>query len=310
MVMHGELSYLTLASEVTWGTSPGTPAFYHLPVTSYGVEMKRDRRNSQPFIGLRQRKHGRSFRGMPSGPLSCMLYGWTPGGGSMSLAELLITWGFGNPESVDLPSMLADWAEGPDVSNVRHNGLRVNSATLEGSADSGTINLNLDLMGKTESALATAQSLPVDREKIVEMDFADCTFSLGGTPILLRSFNWQVSNNLAATYLNSTAPSYLAAGQRVESLTFQAMKTADTYAAFQRAFTEQEFAGEIVVKGLHNGTGGGGSYTVGTISFPRLAFAQKQDQRSISQLIEHGLTFDVLKPDTSSNGSSVAWTTA
>lgn len=308
MVMHGIKSYLTLASETTWGTTPGSPVYYHCPVTTYGVAMKRDRRNSTPFLGLRQRKQGRSFRGLPSGTLATNLFGWKPDGNADSLAEYLITWAFANPEAVDLPSKLAEWAEGPDVANVRHNGLRVNSATIEGSADSGLVTISLELMGKTESALATAQTLPDDRESCVEMDFADCSFSLGGVAMPLRSFRWQVANNLQTTYLNSTSPGYLAAGQRVESLTFQILKAADTYTAYQRAFVERETTAQIVLKGLHNGTGGvGTNFTVGTINFARLAFVAPEDQRNVSQLIEEGLTFDVLKPDTSDDAVTIAW---
>ncbi len=310
-VMHGEKSYLVLASEATWATVPPTPVYYHVPVNSYGVTMKRNRRNSRPFTGLRQRKHGRSFNGMISGPLSCNLCGFKPDANTLSLAEYLVTWGFSEPETIDLASKLADWAEGPDVSNVRHKGLRVNTATLEGSADSGIISLNLDLMGHSEIALTTAQTLSNDREKLVEMNFADCTFTLGGSSIELRSFSYQVQNNLTPTYLNSTAPSYLAAGERVESLKLQFMKTGDTYAALNRAFAEDETTAVIVIKGLHNATGTGGTnYTVGTFTFNRLAFVNNDDSRDIAKLIENGITYDVLKPDSSSNAVTIAWSEA
>ena len=310
-VIHGEKSYLVTAAETTWATTPGTPVYYHIPVTSYGVMMKRDRRNTQPFTGLRQRKHGRSFRGMPSGSLACMWYGYIPDSNTKSLAEIVTTWAFSAPESIDLPSQLCDWAEGPDVSNVRHSGLRVNSATLEGSADSGTITFSLELMGKTEAALVTAQTLPNDRELIVEADYSDCTFALGGVAILLRSFKYTVANNLAATYLNGTAPSYLAAGARVESLSFVAMKEDDVRAAINRAFVESQTTGQIVIKGLHNGTGTGGTnYTVCTIDFNLLAFVNPDDSRDIGKLIEQGLNFDVLKPDSASNAVTITWSEA
>lgn len=309
MVMHGIKSYLVLAAETTWGTTPGTPVYYHLPVTSYGVKMTRDRRNSTPYVGLMQRKHGKSFRGMPSGQLQTNLYGYKPGGSAQSLMEYLITWAMSEPETVDKLSKLADWAEGPDVANVRHNGLRVNGWTIEGSADSGTVTITLDLMGKSEAALVTAQTLPNDRELCVEMEFADCTFSLGGVAQSLRSFRWSGQNNLTATYLNGTAPSYLSAGQLVESLNFQILKANDTWAAYNRAFAEQEMAGQIVLKGLHNGTGAGGTtHTVLTIDFNRLSFVAPEDTRAVNALVETGLTFDVLKPDSSSAAKTLAYT--
>lgn len=314
MVMHGAKSYLTIAEESVWGTSPGSPVYYHLPVTAYGVTMKKDRRNTRPVLGLRQRKHGRSFRGMPSGSLTCMWYGYKPNSNTKSLAEILTTWAFGSPESIDLPSRLMDWAEGPDVSNVRHNGMRVNSATLEGSADAGTVTFSLELMGKTETALATAQTLPADREKIVEADFADCTFTLGGVSLgsdSVRSFKYTLSNSLAATYCGSQSPSFLTTGDRVESLSLVLMKTDDAYNALNRAFVEDYTTAVIVIKGLHNGTGTGGTnYTVCTITFNLLAFINPDDSRDIGKLIEQGLNFDVLKPDTSDDGVTIAWTEA
>lgn len=307
-IIHGIKSYLVLGAETTWGTTPGTPTFYHLPVNSYGVKMNRDRRNSTPFVGLMQRKHGKSFRGMPSGQLQTNLYGYKPGGVSQSLMEYLITWAMSQPETIEKLSKFADWAEGPDVSNVRHNGLRVNGWTIEGSADSGTVTISLDLMGKTEATLATAQTLPDDRELCVEMEFSDCTFALGGVAQSLRSFRWQGQNNLTATYVNGTSPSYLSAGQLVESLNFQILKEADTYTAYQRAFSEQEMTGQIVLKGAHNGTGTGGTnYTILTVDFNRLAFVSPEDTRAMNALIEEGLTFDVLKPDSSSAAKTLTY---
>ena len=308
MAIHGIKSYVTLAAETTWGTTPGTPVYYHLPVTAYGVKMARDRRNSAPFVGLQQRKHGRSFRGMPAGQIQTNLYGFKPGGAAQSLMEYLVTWACSQPETIDKLSKLADWAEGPDVSNVRHSGLRVNGWTIEGSADSGTVTLTLDLMGKTEAALVTAQTLPNDRELCVEMEFTDCTFALGGVAQLLRSFRWQGQNNLAATYLNATSPSFLASGQLVETLNFTLMKENDTYAAYQRAFTEVETTAQIVLKGSHNGSGAGGTnYTVLTVDFNRVAFVNPEDTRAVNALIEQGLTFDVLKPDSSSAAKTLTY---
>jgi hypothetical protein len=258
-----------------------------------------------------QRKHGKSFRGMPSGQLQAHLHGYKPSGVAQSLMEYLITWAMSQPETVDKLSKFADWAEGPDVSNVRHNGLRVNGCTIEGSADSGTVTISLDLMGKSEAALVTAQSLPNDRELCVEMEFSDCTFALGGVAQSLRSFKWQVQNNLTATYLNGTSPSYLAAGQLVETLNLQILKADDTYTAYNRAFAEQEMTGQIVLKGSHNGTGTGGTnYTVLTVDFNRLAFVAPEDTRAMNALMEEGLTFEVLKPDSSSAAKTMTYSEA
>jgi hypothetical protein len=307
-VIHGIKSYCVVAAEATWGSTPGTPTYYHIPVTTYSVKMNRDRRNATPFVGLMQRKHGKSFRGMPAGQLVTNMYGYKPNSNTQSIMEYLLTWALSEPETVDKLSKLIDWAEGPDVSNVRHSGMRVNGWTIEGSADSGTVTLTLDLMGKSEAALVTAQTLPADRELIVEMEFSDCTFSLGGVTQSLRSFRWQGQNNLQATYLNATSPSYLSAGQLVETLSFQIMKEGDTYTAYQRAFTEQEMVGQIVLKAPHNGTGTGGTnYTTLTVAFNRLSFISPEDNRNMTSLIEQTLSFDVLKPDSSSAAKTLTY---
>lgn len=314
--IHGEKSYLFIAPEATWGTAPGSPGYIFLPVTSYGVALQKERRNAQPFVGLRQRKHGRSYRGMPSGQLVAPLFGWFPGSGTStsasdeSLAEHLMQWAFAHHESVDLPSKLAEWAEGPDVANKRHLGLRVNGATLEGSAGAGNVSLTLDLMGKSEVNFTTAQTIPNDMERIVEFDYSDCSFTIGGASIALESFRLQVAHNLTPTYLNSTAPSHLAAGQRVLSVQFVPVKNSKTYDDYHRLFTETELELTITMKGLHNGTGGAGTnYTQCVITLPRCAFVNTEDNRNIADLMRQPLNFDVLKPDSSSNDMAQAWTT-
>ena len=306
-VIHGVKSYLVLFAESTWGTTPGTPVYYQIPVDSYTVKMNRDRRNATPFVGLMQRKHGKSFRGMPAGQLVANLHGFKPNSNTLTIMQYLIDWAMSEPETVEKISKGADWAEGPDVANVRHNGLRVNGWTIEGSADSGTVTITLDLMGKTESALVTAQTLPADRELCVQMEFSDCTFALGGVAQSLRSFRWQGQNNLQATYLNATSPSHLSAGQLVETLSFTLMKTGDTYSAYNRAFSEVEMTGQIVLKASHNGTGSTGNFTLLTVDFNRLSFISPDDTRNLTSLMEQTLSFDVLKPDSSSAAKTLTY---
>lgn len=302
-------SYLVIGAESTWGTVPGSPTYIHLPVDSYGVAMQRDRRNATPFLGIRSRKHGKSFRGMPSGQLSCPFYGFEPSGSSTSLAQTLIDWALNlaSPNATELPSYFAEWAEGPDVANVQHAGLRVNNLTIAGDAGSGRVMLNLDLMGKTEAALATAQTLPDDRELCVEAEFSDCTFSYGGSAISLESFQLSIANNLAPKYLNGTSPALLLASQRVITWSITPIKNSDTFAALNRAFAESESTGQIVIKGLHNGTGASGTYNQVTIAINRTSFVQADDQRGFGEVAMEPRTFDCLKPDSSSNELTLTW---
>ncbi len=306
-IISGNKSHLVLADEVTWGTTPGTPAYYHWPVSSYGVMLKPERRNSQVFAGIRQRRHGRNFRGNPAGQIVGCLYGYKPGGTALTLAQYLTTWGMSDWDVVEPASKLAEWAEGPNIANVRHNGLRVNGCTIEGSAG-GPITITLDVIGKTEAALVTAQTLPNDREMCVEMEFEDCSFTLAGSAISLLSFKWSVTNSLQVVYEGTRTPSQLPAMQRVETLTFQALKIDDVYEAANRAMgTDYELTGGIVLKGPHHGTGSTGNYTLGTVAFPRLQLINPDQTRNINALYEHGLNFDVLKPDTSADASVVVW---
>jgi hypothetical protein len=309
MSIHGVKTYYTFGAETTWGTRPATPVYYQIPLESYGVKMARERRNATPMIGLQQRKHGKSFRGMPSGQLVTNLYGYKPDSNAQSIMQYLLTWALSEPETVNKLSKFIDCAEGPDVTNYTHLGLRVNGWTIEGSADSGTVKVTLDLMGKTEASLVTAQTLPNDRELCVEMEFTDCTFAIAGGAVLLRSFRWQGQNGLAPVYLNATSPSHLSAGQLVETLNFVYIKAADTYSAYNRAFTEQEMTGQIVLKGLHNGTGSTGTFTVLTVDFNRMSFVQPEDS-SGPALIEQGLTWDILKPDSATAAKTLTYSEA
>lgn len=306
MTNHGIKSYLVAAAEDVWGTRNGTPAWYHVPVISCGIQMNRDRRLSKPFTGLRQPKHARSFRGMPSGSIAAMAYGWKPSGGSVSIMQMLVDWATSQPEVINQDSKTIQWAEGPDVSNLEWLGMRVNGMTIEGSADSGTVTITLDVMGKSEAALATAQALPNDREKIVECDFTDCTFAIGGSPVLLRSFRYQMSNNLEVGYTNGTSPSELAAGDLTESLTFNLYKTSDTYNSRNRAFVDNEETVQFVLKGLHNGTGATGTFTTGTFLFNRCSFIRPEDNRSRT-LQDTSLNWDVLKPDSATASKTITW---
>lgn len=310
----GAKKYLVLANESTWGTTPGSPDYVHLPVTDYNVRFRPQNRQANPYAGIYQRKHSRNFRGMPSGQLNTPLYGWVLTPPATSIAEYLLTWAFANHETADLPSKLAEWAEGPNVANKRHNGLRVNSATLQGSDDSGVVELQLDLMGKSEvgqSTVSSAQTLPADRNKLVDMEFADCTFQLAGSAVSVKSFSLQVQHGLKAEYLNSYTPSLLVKSQRVVTLSMVLIKNSDTYDAFRRATSQTEFTGQIVVKGLHNGTGGEETnWTVGTIDFPRLSLTDVDEQGGKEDLSTQTLNMAVLKPDTSSNDLAIAWSEA
>lgn len=307
----GSRKYLVLATETTWGATPVTPEYVHLPVTDYSVRFKPENRQSRPFLGVYQRKHSRNFRGLPAGQLRSPLYGWQTPDLGISLAQYLLDWSFGSPEATELPSKLGEWAEGPNVANKRHNGLRVNTATVQGSAEAGVVELQLELQGKSEAGqdvVPAAQPLPENRHLLSEFEFTDCTFQLAGSPLLLKSFQVRIEHGLKAEYLNSFTPSLLLKTQRVVSLQLVPVKNADTYDAFRRAAASTEVVGQIVLKGLSQGTGTPGKqWTVATLDFPRLSFVDADEEGGIDDIAFQTLRLLALKPDTAASDLTITW---
>lgn len=315
----GARSYLCLASEDVWGSNPmgaagsGSNAsgsaqdYMHIPVNSYGVKFVPQNRQSNPFIGILQKKHSTNFRGMPSGSIALPFYGWRADNMGKSIAQFLMEWGFQNHEDTTPPSMSAIWAEGPDVSNKVHTGLRVTSATLAGQDDSGEVSLNFEVMGKDEDTLGTMPSLPVDREKLIEARFADVTLTLGGSTVNIKDFQWQVQQQLIVEYLNSYTPSLILKTQHIETFQCTLIKNSATYDIYRRLTSDTELAATLVVKALHNGSGTTGNYSQVSVSLPRMHFLNSDDQISPTELARQPLQFVVLKPDSSSNCSAMTW---
>lgn len=302
----GAKSYLSLVDESTWNTFPGSPTYVHCPVNDYGAKFVPVTRQGLSFVGLRQRKQNRFVKGSVAGSLTTPLYGWVPSGISTSLAEHLMQWGFGNHEATTLPSKSAEWAIGPNIANKRHTGLRVNQATLSGSEDQGIL-LALDLMGADEAAVATAQTLPDDRNKLIEFEFEDAVFKIDTVAVPIGSFQWQVQNNLKGFYWNGRRFQALRPGDRIETFTITPPKQTNAWQSALRADLPDEVVGELTLKGLHNGTG-----TVDTewnqvvIDFPLLSLTGVDEQGGRDILTEP-ITWAVLKPDTTDNGSAMTW---
>jgi hypothetical protein len=320
----GDLSYLVMGDEASWGvggagsgagygTGSGGYAgtYYYIPVTNYGVRFKSENRQANPFLGIFQRANSKNWRGMPSGQMVLPLYGFQATSMGTSIMQYLMDWAFQQHETLALPSKLVQWAEGPNVANKQHNGLRVNQATFAGSADDGQVTLTLDLMGQSESGNTVVTALPAvpnNKNKIVQCEFSDCTFKIAGSTVLLSSFQVQISNGLKVEYLNSYTPSLLLKTQRVVTVTMMPIKNSDTYDAYNRAQTMTEFTGEIDFKGLHNGTGTGGTnWTTGAMTFARLSFLNADNQGGKEDIWKQPIQMVALKPDTSTNDLAIAW---
>lgn len=322
----GAKSFLCLAMESTWGTEGDE--YVYTPVSQYGVEYQPETRQSRPYLGLMQEKYSKNFRGMPSGQLVTELFGYepTPLSGTtssdlgISLAEYLLDWGMVDEagtihEAVELPSMSAEWAEGPDVTNMEHLGLRVNQATLAGQ-DGGPLQLTYDLMGKSEAAVGSARTIPTDHEEIAStaFEFCDTVFNLndgaGGAneALPIESLQLQVNHGLQVKYNNESAPSLILATRRTVTLQVTIDKDASLHDVDRRGLGVTNFTGELIIQGLNNGTGAA-AWTIGTITFPKLVYVNHQDQRNRDAIVTQPLQFHVQKPDSSSLDMSIAWTT-
>lgn len=317
----GATKYLTMYDESTWGVRPASPTYFHIPVTDYNVKFTPVNRQANPYIGEYQRMHNQNYKGMPSGTMVLPLYGFHLPSMGKSIAQYILDWAFGDYELIALTSKGAEWAEGPNVANKRHHGLRVNSATLSGSEDTGFIGVSLELQGQSEDGediLVTAQTLPANRFKLVDFEYcgsaanADTTFFLGadGTePIYPKSFQIQIQNGLKAEYLNSFNPSLLPKTQRVVTMQVVLPKNSDTYDAFRRLPNATELVGQFLLKGLHMGTGTNGTnWSQAQIDMPRCSYVNHTDQGGIADLAFQPLDFVLLKPQTSSNDITFTWT--
>jgi hypothetical protein len=178
---------------------------------------------------------------------------------------------------------------------------------LSGSEQSKIVTLDLGIKGRSEETFATAQTLPANRNKLVEVEYPDCNFSIGGSEVKIQAFALQAQNGLIVSFLNSNTPTLLVKAVRRVVLSMVPAKTADTYNALSRAFSMNEFTGQIVLRGLHNGSGVTGTKAVGTIDFPRMGFIRQKAKAGQSQILFQQLNFKIMKPDTSAADMTTTW---
>lgn len=310
----GDFGYVNIVAESTWGTLADTPTYLFVPVNEYSVRHKSESRQANTFTGLMQRKHNNKFRGMPEGNMNLPLYGYqtTGSGSSTSVMQYFLDWAYNEWEVAATASKSIEWAEGPNIANKRHLGMRVDTATLSGQ-DGGAWSLNLGLKGKSEvgqATMTTGQTLPTDMEKMVHAEFSESTFTLAGSAILLESFSLTAEYGLQVKYLNSATPSLLLKTKRDIKVSITPVLNADTYEIYNRLAGMTEVTGGAVIKGLHNGTGATGDYTLATFAFPRLSFDSSQITGGRNEIRMTPLEFIALKPDSSGKDMTIAYSEA
>lgn len=312
--IYGDLSYLFLADEATYGVQDASPDYTYLPVFNYDVENVQEMRQPQPFTGFAEDYDNLVVRQAPAGPMACALYGWRTGSASISLAEYVMAWAFTDLETLcGLPSKTAQWAEGPNVCNKKHLGMMVNNATLAGADDNGgQITLSLDIVGASESTLTTAQTIPSDLTRLNEFMFTDSTFSIGPNSGALvsveyKGFSWQQQRNLIPIYNGARSPRRYRPQKPTANFSFNIEKADGTWDAIRRATDATNYYGRLVLKGAHNGTGATGNYAQVQIDFPKLSFRTTKDTRARNGVVQQQISFGLLKPTTSAASSTQTW---
>ena len=165
----------------------------------------------------------------------------------------------------------------------------------------------MELIGQDTVNFATANGLPANRNKLVEFLFEDLTFTLDGNVTPIGSFQWQVQRGLQPQYWDSRRPQSLPKSQWVETFSVTPPKQGHAWEDLVRDLDMQEVDAQLDLKGLHNGTGTGGTdWTTLSIAFPRLSLIDADEQEN-NGIYSEPLTFDVLKPDTTDLSSTMTW---
>lgn len=298
------------ALETTWGTIPGTPAYFQVPVEEYSVKVIPESRQSMPTMGIRQRRHNQIYRRRLDGSLTCPLYAHTV---TTSIAEKLITWAFNFPAGLDLDARTAEWFDSVELK--RQTGLRVNTCTIEGSESSGNCTISLGLMGKDETSVSAGSAQALSGSYVPERSeflFPDAVFTLGGSATSLVSFRIMLNNNLKENFMNSTTRTLLSAGDRHVDFEFVLKHNATTRDTLNRTTgtTSIETTASLVLKGLHNGTGAAGDYATATATFARPSFQIMDLQGDRNSHVTENTKYIALKPVSSSNEIDWAFGTA
>lgn len=306
----GWQKHVWFKKEAVWGT-PVTPDIW-LPVDSYDVMAKPEFYQANTFVGRRQRlAPNHPMKTMVNGSLVCDMYGnhVTSSAALKSVAEHLISAAFSAPAGLDLDSLTIGQYDPNDQK--QHSGCRIGTISITGSADQGSIKLNLGIEGKLEtqtSAPSLSQTIPHYKSFM----FRDASFELAGSPADLRSFELTLNNTLVVKHTNSQYPSVIAAMTRVVDFKFSLFKTAATYDALRRATDVTDITGELVLKGANDGTATDNDeiWTVLTAAIDRMNFAGAEDTASKDDLWEQSPSYMVLKPATTDNDIDLVWTTS
>lgn len=310
----GWQKYLVMRKEDAWGVKSSSNPDIHVPYTEYSVATRLDVRAANLFAGARSRRHARPYRANVAGRLAMPLVGYHVAG--KSLAEHVFAWAWSGSAGPFLPSYTAELSEA-DVDNKRHLGLRVESMTLAGDAETQAVTLSLQLQGKSEVGGIVAPALITPAQPVAFL-FSGVMLSLSDEatasrasgeeePIAIRSFRLRIDNNLRVHHVASFSPAVIAAGARETSLRLSVLKSSDTFDAIRRATDSTERACRLVLLGRHLGTGPSGEFTRIEVQFERLSFAGAGDRGKPNDLVSQDVDWIALKANSSSSDVDVTF---
>lgn len=302
----GWQKYLHFAGETTWGTIDASPVYVYMPYTSCTLAAVPKAVQAELYTGLRQRKHNRIVNYMVQGQITAPLFGYHIS--SKSIAERLIEDAISAPAGLFLDSSTIEVFEG-DVDNKRWLGCRINQLTLSGTGEGGTIDVTLDIIGKSETGGITEQVLSATSPQPVEFLMADATFLYAGAAIELEAFTITINNQLQPKFMGASTIHLLSNGVRLVNYTFKVVNNANTFSALRRATTVNNATAQLILKGRHQGTAAQ-TFTQITIDFDRVNFANAGDEVSLNALVSQNVDFIALKPDTTDSEIDFTFGTA
>lgn len=298
-------NYCHIADEAVWGVLDGTPAYLHLPISSSPGSIKATPINVKPpvWIGSRQAIYSRNVGYNVGGQLATGLFGWQDAS-NVSLAEHLIAWAADSPNAIALPSKSVEMYDG-DLDNKRFLGNRVNTLTISGTSGQ-FITLTLDLIGQSAAGGTTEQTnTPATQLLILQsmMWFDEGVFELpSATALAIESFSLTLQNTLQPKFLNGQTIAHLTAGMRATQYTLTFPKESDVYDADRRTLGENVTTAQLILKGLHGGTGLTGTVSTVTIDLDRMQFLDATPVDSdMNQIVSVSPQYDALNP---SDGSA------
>lgn len=301
-VITGQDQYFNMAAETAWGEVPGSPVYVPVPFSEYNVKINRGRRNNTGHFGEYGTKHGTTFNATVSGGLKIPLYSYHPTalGTSKSLGQYLLEWAFGDIDARYLRSRLVEWAQGPNIANKLHVGLRINQFTLSGTDEAGFIDLAGDVMGHNELPVATAQVAVNNHHGLHSVPFSSVVLTASGVPLPISSLSLQRQHGLKGRFRGAIRTQLLAKTTRKTVLSIVLDKTSDDYDDAARLVNEPELELDVSLEmqGLNGGTGPGGTnYTKYVFDMPKCQFVQTDDSNGLEELMGQTLNFDVMEPD-------------